>query len=408
MERSAQNVVEIRRRVIKHKGEAMEYQIREQALLEVLRQGLFAASQKSGVMLGDRSLYIGLSELAKYAECPRAAIASKLAEPSGDFQKLISAQRGHWFEQGLKDVLHSAGLMPLHQLEINVRRKSGVLKAHLDFTLVWEKPVQAVRILEIKSTGNIPDSPRPQHLIQAQGQADLLRRFWNKPVFALRNENGEVLQEKSSFSETCAQQLNLRLPAKPGKISVESWLLYVSMREVKAYGPYVHQPETLERLLNKAEAFHADLKKARENALNLNKLDWPKGFYPLCDWCDFNSDCPKFRQGAFQPQWEPAIRKLEELKRRQESIRNEISEIENALKQAHQLSETKDWVDTGEHRFRLSTVAGRKSLNQAALKDELAETLHALNSDIKADELIESCMKQGAPFPRLTISPIRQ
>ncbi|MBD5607343.1 MAG: hypothetical protein HDQ93_00640 [Desulfovibrio sp.] len=57
------------------------------------------------------------------------------------------------------------------------------------------------------------------------------------------------------------------------------------------------------------------------------------------------------------------------MKKHQENIHAEITEIEVALKEARKLSGTKDWIDTGERRFRMAMVAGGKTLNQEALKD---------------------------------------
>lgn len=384
----------------------MDSQSRAKALLETIRQGLFVASQKSDAMLGDRSRYVGLSELAKYSECPRAAIAAKLETPASNMEKLLVTQRGHWFEQGIKNTLAASCLNSIHQLEINMRRKGGTIKAHLDFTLVWKEPIQAVRILEIKSTERIPDEPREQHAIQAQGQVDLLRHCWNKPVFTFRNEAGVAVHENLTFPEICKNLLNLEVDTKPRKVSVESWLLYLSMKEARAFGPYLHDPVSLGRLLDTSANFHADLKQAEGDPPRINELAYAQGFYPLCNWCEFNSDCPKFRQGAYQPQWEETIQKLHELKKRQEGIHSEITEIETALKQAHGLSGTKDWIDTGEHRFRMSMVAGRKSLNQDALKTEIADILHGYGSEIDVNDLFAGCTKQGASFPRLTISQI--
>lgn len=287
-----------------------------------------------------------------------------------------------------------------------MRRKGGTIRAHLDFTLVWQKPIQAVRILEIKSTERIPDVPREQHTLQTQGQVDLLRHCWNKPVFTYRNDDGIAIHENLTFPKICWELLNLDISSKPRLVSVESWLLYLSMKEARAFGPYLHDPVSLARLTELADKFHADLKQSVGDPPHLNDLAYAQGFYALCNWCEFNADCPKYRQGQYQPQWEPAIRKLNDLKKQQENVKHEITEIENALKQAHSLSASKDWIDTGEHRFRMSTVAGRKSLNQDALKGELCEIFDFLHEDIDVDAIFKRCTKQGASFPRLTIAPV--
>ena len=382
-------------------------QSREAALLETIRQGLFLASvQNTRTTLGDRSRYIGLSEIARYAGCPRAAIAAKLSAPTAHMDRLLATQRGHWFESGIKSALVAAKLNHFHQLEITVKRIEGTIKAHLDFTLVWEQPVQAIRILEVKSTEKIPTEPWNSHVIQAQGQVDLLRHYWDKPVFSLRDESGIILHENISFPQLCREQFGLELPANPDDISTESWLLYLSMQEAKAFGPYVYSPESLAEMFGHAQAFQQQISAVLEGRSDLGDLPFPQGFYPLCGHCEYNADCPKFRQGSYQPQWEPAIRKLDELKKRQTEITAEIREIEDALKQAHVLSETKDWIDTGQHRFRMSMVSGRKSLNQDALKEELSAIFRSLNQETDVEALFARYVTQGEPFPRLTISNV--
>lgn len=385
----------------------MNTQSREKTLLETIRQGLYLASvQNTNATLGDRSSYVGLSEIAKYAECPRAAVMNKLQNPKAGMARLLATQRGHWFENGIKSALTSANLNHIHQLEINANRKTGNIKAHLDFTLVWENPVKAVRILEVKSTERIPNEPRASHVLQAQGQVNLLRHYWNKPVFSLRNETGVILHEKMSFPQLCKEYLGLELSTRPSSISTESWLLYLSMKDAKAFGPYVYSTEIMEGIFSYAQSFYQSLKSAVGDTTRIDELEYPKGFYSLCGYCECNSDCPKFREGSYQPQWEPAIRKLEMLRHKQEQVHAEIKEIEDALKQAHSLTNTNDWIDTGAHRFRMSIVSGRKSLNQDALKMELADIFHGMGSEIDIDALFAGCMKQAASFPRLTISAV--
>jgi hypothetical protein len=86
-------------------------------ILVLLNQGL----QKSGSLrtaetLGDRSSYIGMSDIAKAADCLRAAVASKLSMPATSgackdhdhqyytqLQRELHLQRGHWFEAGVAD-----------------------------------------------------------------------------------------------------------------------------------------------------------------------------------------------------------------------------------------------------------------------------------------------------------------
>lgn len=129
--------------------------VREKALLEVIRQGFLVSSRsQTHAMLGDRTSYVGMSDVGKYLECPRAAVASRIFPEPENLDRLLPLQRGHWFEQGIGEGLSALGLRVLPQLEIDWIYKDTPIRAHLDFTLVWDSPRKAVRILEVKSTEN--------------------------------------------------------------------------------------------------------------------------------------------------------------------------------------------------------------------------------------------------------------
>lgn len=50
-----------------------------EGLLEILRCGLERyAERQTAIRLGDRSRYVGLSDIARMLDCPRAALAAKL------------------------------------------------------------------------------------------------------------------------------------------------------------------------------------------------------------------------------------------------------------------------------------------------------------------------------------------
>ena len=53
-----------------------------EGLLKILRCGLErSAEQRTAIQLGDRSQYVGMSDIAKMLDCPRAALAGKLYIP---------------------------------------------------------------------------------------------------------------------------------------------------------------------------------------------------------------------------------------------------------------------------------------------------------------------------------------
>ena len=381
---------------------------REKALLEILRRGLELYGQKqAAAQLGDRSTYLGMSDIARYPDCARAAVAGKLTEADTSLERLLTLQRGHWFEDGIAGSLAIAGLRFMRQVEISDNYGGVPIRAHLDLALVWEKPKPAVRVLEIKSMETLPKEPYEAHERQLSGQVAMLDELWDTPRFTLRRGVGTIAHEKVGFPELCRRELGLNLPDDPEKVSIEGWLLCVSMRNVRAFGPYLWDAHARERLRGQANEYWTLLCGVKEGRAALSDIPHATGYYPLCTSCQFNGNCPKFPQGATQPQWEPALDKLERLKERRSEVDGEIKELESALKAAHQLAGTQDWINTGGHRFRVSQIAGRSVLNRDALKEELSAIFFSEHmDDIDVDALLARHERAGAPSSRLTISAI--
>lgn len=117
-----------------------------EGLLEILCCGLERdAEQRTANWLGDCSRYVGMSDIAKMLDCPRAALAAKLCttehrNTAEALKHQLLLQRGHWFEKGVRQALMGYGLFPLSQLEIEIRYGDVPIKAHLDFTLVADQP----------------------------------------------------------------------------------------------------------------------------------------------------------------------------------------------------------------------------------------------------------------------------
>ncbi|MEG6502113.1 MULTISPECIES: hypothetical protein [unclassified Desulfovibrio] len=69
---------------------------------------------------------------------------------------------------------------------------------------------------------------------------------------------------------------------------------------------------------------------------------------------------------------------------------------------------TRDWVNTGNYRFRMSVTAGRTTLDKEALQEELTEVFHFEGlADIDVDALLTRCELTGEPFERLSVLPIK-
>ncbi len=386
----------------------MEQMDRTEGLRALIRQGLQAVAHNDTLAhLGDRSRYVGMSDIGQHWECPRAALARKVLPTADSLERLLTLQRGHWFEAGVGQALASLGLNVLPQLEIKWQHQGVPIKAHLDFVLVWGAPVNAIRILEVKSTDKLPASPHDSHLLQLHGQIGLLTKAWNKPVFSLRAADGTLLHDKMTFPQLCLAHLGLPLPKQAEELNMEAWLLCLSMKEVKAFGPYGFNQAMLDTALDHAVQLWGDLTAHRAGNLSLSQVTCAQGFYPICSYCEYNGDCPKFPQGVQMPQWEPALEKLAALKEQRTALDNEIKEMEAVLKLVHRQSGTRDWVDTGKHRFRMSVTAGRSTLNREALHEELTAIFRFDGlGNIDVDALLARCERVGSPFEKLSISPI--
>ena len=275
-------------------------------LLEILRYGLERnAEQQTAIQLGDRSLYVGMSDIAKMLDCPRAALAAKLCttehrNTAEALKHQLLLQRGHWFEKGVRQALMGYGFFPLSQLEIEIRYGEVPIKAHLDFTLVADQPQPTVRILEVKSTVRLPTTLSESYTMQIGGQTALLKAYWNLPAFNLVQDTGEVLHHRT-FPEMCNECLGVSLP-DASACDIQGWVLCLSMCDAKAFGPFFPEDTDITRCLDMASEFWETMIALRDNLLNLNTIQTVQGLSPLCPSCLWREDCPHFK-GSSHPEW---------------------------------------------------------------------------------------------------------
>ena len=340
-----------------------------EGLLGILCCGLErSAEQRTAIQLGDRSQYVGLSDIAKMLDCPRAALAAKLFTPeyrSTDeaLKRRIAFHRGHWFETGVHQALVGYGLSPLFQLEIEIMYGDVPIKAHLDFTLVTGQPHPTVRILEVKSTARLPTTLSESYAMQIGGQTALLKAYWNHPVFNLVLDTGEVLHHRT-FPEICNECLGVSLP-EASACDIQGWVLCLSMCDAKAFGPFLPEDTDVALCLDMASEFWETIQDLREKRLNLNTIQTAQGLAPLCPSCFWKEDCPRFK-GSSHPEWEAALAQFMDLKAQKKALEEQIGEQESRLKVAYQLSHTVrgEWINTGKHTFRVIPQNGRVTLDR--------------------------------------------
>jgi hypothetical protein len=398
------------------------------ALLAQIAKGLITYSKhQTATQLGDRSTYVGMSDIGKGAECLRAAVADRLhpgrtasAEQivrwyqDGEHDRIravlrrqLTLQRGHWMEAGFAGVLNSNGANVLHQLEIATEHEGIPIKAHLDFTLVWGWPRPAVRILELKTAERIPDTLYTGYEVQLYGQLGLLHSCWSQPVFSMKDAGGNAVFTNLTFPQAVKKAFGISLPQVPHSVDLEGWVLCLSMSDARAFGPY--RPDT--NMLHLCRRIASELWMTTQRISDgtessektLSKVPHCTGFHPLCDWCDHADDCPKFTaQELTDPAYDEALTRLTMLKENKASLEASIASEEKRIRSFCQsVGIPSGWLKTNRFRFRTITQTGRKTIDTPLLRQELRNGL----GEGAAESLLTRVTRTGAPFQRLYISP---
>lgn len=351
--------------------------------------------------LGDRSKYIGLSDIAKAVVCPRWAVASKLNTnqtqvESLPLRRILTLERGHWFEAGVYEALASNDIKMFHQLSIHSKYKATPIIAHLDFVLVLKDKFAEYKILvvEVKSTKQIPETAYAAHETQVFGQIGLLKAMWNLPSFSTTNNSA-----LSTFSELLSRELEIKLQNK--KPNIEGLILYLSMDDFKILGPYKTNKIMTKLCLEQASFIWSEVNLIKTGAKNVNDISTRKGFHPLCDYCDFNRDCPRF-ESVSNDEVEEDLLKLKSLKDEIKLANIRLKEKEEALKELYKDSSSDGWIKANSLRFKVSKVAGRKNLDKELLIENLKEQL-AIS---KISNAIGKSYKKGQDYERFYISKV--
>jgi hypothetical protein len=182
-------------------------------ILSTLEKGLRASQlSQTELTLGDRSGYLGMSDLAMALTCQRKVIANKLQNEPFLFNlnELITLERGHWLKHGIEKALKATGQNLITQPGISVTHDEVPIKAHLDFALV-NQDEDALTVVELKSLSRMKDSVQPSHKAQLVGQISLLSEYWNDPVFGQEGKHGF-----KRFSDLMAEDFGSSLTDKAG------------------------------------------------------------------------------------------------------------------------------------------------------------------------------------------------
>lgn len=380
-----------------------------QEVLSLLTQGLVICSQNhTTTTLGDRGRYVGMSDIGKGADCLRAAVAGKVSPPEAPIAdnftgrdvllRNLRMRRGHWFENGVAEAFHISGQPVLHQMSIHSRHNHIPVIAHLDFVFIGNNGTPRVHVVEMKSCEQIPDTAYAAHEVQISGQIGMLKALWNRPGFMV--QPGPL----RTFPELVRHACNIALPEQSEKVVIDGAILMLSMNDARVFGPYSPNKIMLDVCLGLAENIWKNAERVRSGKLDLNRISTAKGWHPLCDYCEWNSGCPRF-DGLTAPELEQELLALQALKEEKDAATARVQKAEEKMKRLFQgISPGQDWITAVTQRFRVGTCDGRKTLD----KDKLLAALASRLPIAEAEAVIQAGYKTGEPYDRLHVSPINQ
>ena len=302
--------------------------------------------------LGDRSTYVGASDLAG---CPRKAALSKIppAKPRPIHEQLVMAL-GHAIED-LIAKLFTAGGFTGFQREIEVAHPElPWFKCHLDF---FAKTKNGIRVIELKSSKGIPDEPRPT---------------WEKQHYA---------------------QLGLTALNHPGE-AISGSIMVVDrvcghMAEFNSYTP---DNDVFNYMVEKAKAIW--------DAVQGGPIPEPEpGF--LCGYCPFKEDCPAHLAEA---------KKNEELKQLPEEVAKAVLTYAGLKEHRDKLEKEMDKAKAMILEFAGQKARGRAGSNYVLNVYTTAEGTMVDSKKLKAKypDVYAECSKAKAGQTRVEVKQITE
>jgi hypothetical protein len=103
------------------------------------------------------------------------------------------------------------------------------------------------------------------------------------------------------------------------------------MNEAKVFGPYAPNRIMDDICLDLATKIWSGMKEVRQGSLSLNDIPAVNGWHHLCDYCEWNADCPHF-SGLTAPELKEDLLDLKDLKLEKEILSQRIQATEERLK----------------------------------------------------------------------------
>ena len=307
------------------------------------------AIQQTEATLGDRSTYLGASDIGA---CPRKTILRKLHAPEADLVTLLRQRRGHMAEEVVAAAFMIAGFSNF-QRQTEVRHTGAVpVMAHLDFVFISEVR-KTMAVLEVKAPENIPEHPYGAWETQLYLQMGLLADSF--PDYTV--EKGAILAV--NFGD----------------------------QGMRLFGGYTPQDTIYHGLIDRAATIWNQYQAYSAGDLATPSMEAG----PLCGYCPFLMDCPKFEAEEVRELTE-SVEILLELQHQQKDLEAEVSyRKSNLLAIVAQRGPLKAYG----HLLR-KAVRTRKSLDTHQLNQFLQGYGHSLNDFQKSSSYAFLEIKKAA------------
>lgn len=287
------------------------------------------AAEKGKADLGDRSSYIGASDIG---QCPRKTIMSKLFPQGVTLEQQIVFERGHLAE----NIIHESLIryaqdyienVVTSQCEVAYPGDENI-KAHIDFVL-WNTDKKTKTVIEVKTATM-------------------------------------VSEPYDSWINQCIFQQGLLMLENP-EIQVDGYVLCLDLKSGKmAEFKVEYDDEIFQNLIERAE-YLLDL-------LNQKEIDFagiPQKESVLCGYCAFQADCPAYEDKDNIPDdLKELIRKYSAINIKKKQLDKEIDTLKEVITSYGPFKANIDGIKAS------YTVSAMMSLDIKALKQnepELAE-----------------------------------
>ena len=127
--------------------------------------------QKQSSHLGDRTVYVGASDIAG---CPRKATLGKQFPSEHNINTLLRFSRGHAAQAMYAEFFKTGGALFNEEVEVK-HPQFPEIRCHIDFLFYANRQTKRLHIVEMKSTDGIPDDPYASWVDQLHVQMGLLQ-----------------------------------------------------------------------------------------------------------------------------------------------------------------------------------------------------------------------------------------